>query len=178
MQSPGQIEYESRQRRRSLPPPKLTDAATMVSAQRAITAGPRSVQDVSIYCRYSLDLQEKPHKNLNVSFAPGGESRCPACEIRIPVDGEEEWTIGKRKRSLVLAADSRSSEEKVENCEFHVTARFVVKCHTEHGEYACLFCNQNRGVDFVCSDVEGLIAHVSRKHKIGEYEKEIDLVQG
>ncbi|KAF2235259.1 hypothetical protein EV356DRAFT_523238 [Viridothelium virens] len=185
-------------RQRSLPPPKLrqiTDTATRggtvatAVASRALTAShpaaspAAAVHDVSIFCPYSLDLQQQPRKNLNIAFAPGGGSRCPVCEVRIPVDGEEEWTIGKRKRSLVAAgagADGRGGREGevvVEHCEFHVTARFVVKCHTESGEYACVLCSENRGVDLLCADPEALVAHVGRKHKIGEYEREIDLEQ-
>ena len=183
IQHSGSLENGSSNRRRSLPPPKVrqvTDGvsrATTVGTERALTAVRRPVRDVSIFCRYSVDLQETQRKNLNVSFAPGGESRCPVCDIRIPVDGDEEWTIGKRRRSLVQSADGRGTEERVENCDFHVTARFVVKCHTEDGEYACVLCHQNRGVDLICADPEALVAHIGRKHRIGEYEREIDLVQ-
>ncbi|KAL9095861.1 MAG: hypothetical protein Q9165_001858 [Trypethelium subeluteriae] len=187
-------------RQRSLPPPKLrqiTDTTTRggtvatAIASRALTTASHpaaaAVHDVSIFCPYSLDLQQQPRKNLNIAFAPGGGSRCPVCEVRIPVDGEEEWTIGKRKRSAVGVAegggaDGRRGREAegqvvVEHCEFHVTARFVVKCHTKSGEYACVLCSENRGVDVLCADPEALVAHVGRKHKIGEYEREIDLEQ-
>ena len=180
-------------RRRSLPAPKVREVAdrtdravaddtiaptnrttTMVAVNRVRSAD----SPTRLFCRYSLDLQAAPSKNLNIAFAPGHErdSRCPACDVRIPVDGEAGWTIGKRRRRTVLADDGREQLE-VAHVEVHVTARFVVKCHTERGEYACVLCARRRGVEVVCADPEALVAHVGRKHKIDEYEGEVDLVQ-
>ncbi|KAI9689063.1 MAG: hypothetical protein M1822_000800 [Bathelium mastoideum] len=217
LQSSGTY-IDNTRRRRSLPPPKLrqiadapssssatvlaravaatkpaTSAAAAAAASRVLA--PDAANLVGLFCRYSVDLQETPRKNLNVAFAPGGARRCPACDVYIPVDGEDSWTIGKRRRSVVdatTAAASRNGngngsgdregggerqELVVEHCEFHVTARFVVKCHTESGEYACVLCSRGRGIGVVCADPEALVAHIGRKHRIGEYEREIDLVQ-
>src|SRR5256885_1368507 len=50
----------------------------------------------SFFCPYSLDLQFMPKKPLAVSFALGGDCRCPDCGRRVDVIADDFWKIGKR----------------------------------------------------------------------------------
>ncbi|KAI9684525.1 MAG: hypothetical protein M1820_010882 [Bogoriella megaspora] len=167
-------------RRLSLPPPRtraIASALTRTSDKELVLAPRRDTVSLSssLYCRYSLDLQQANQKRLSVSFAPENVGQCPECDIRVPVTGEDQWTIRKRKRTQVVSADGRHEEERLEERDYHILGRFVIKCHTEAGDYACLLCHRNRDKDILCPDAEALIAHVSRKHKVDEYEREIDI---
>ncbi|KAF2478361.1 uncharacterized protein BDR25DRAFT_251131 [Lindgomyces ingoldianus] len=143
---------------RALPPPKR--ASTVVEAD-------------PLFCRYSLDLQYIPKKPLAASFAPGGDCRCPDCGVRLPVDSDDFWQIGKR--TPILISEGGYEKEVMETREFHLGQRFILKCHTVDGEYACVLCNKHRDVDALCRTPEALVNHVGRFHDLIELEKERDL---
>jgi hypothetical protein len=63
----------------------------------------------------------------------------------------------------------------LETREFRLAQRFVIKCHTPDGEYACTICNKGRDVDAICRTVESLVKHVGTYHDVGELEREVDL---
>ncbi|KAF2267470.1 hypothetical protein CC78DRAFT_490369 [Lojkania enalia] len=127
----------------------------------------------TLYCRYALDLQHIPNKPLSAIFALGGDCRCPCCSLRLDVTADDFWQIGKRTPLLV---NSNGYEKAVlETREFHLGQRFVIKCHTSSGEFACVLCNQNREVDAICRTVEALVKHVGKFHGAEELERDFDL---
>jgi hypothetical protein len=131
------------------------------------------VESDPLYCRYSLDLQYVAKKPLAADFAPGGNCRCPACGVRLDVTGDDFWQIGKR--TPILISENGYEKEVMETREFHLGQRFVIKCHTADGEYACVLCNKHRDVDAICRSVESLVNHVGKFHDISELEREPDL---
>ncbi|CAO2652290.1 Nn.00g005730.m01.CDS01 [Neocucurbitaria sp. VM-36] len=126
-----------------------------------------------LFCRYSLDLQYVPHKPLAASFAPGGSCQCPACGVRLDITAEDFWMIGKRTPLTVI--DNGFETDIMETREFRLGQRFVLKCHTPDGEYACTICNKNRDVDAICRNVESLVKHVGTYHDVDELDREVDL---
>ena len=72
------------------------------------------------------------------------------------------------------SAPNRRCQELGE-IQFHVTNRFIVKCHRENGELACVLCNQNRPVDTIWDSMSELVKHVQRAHDIEEYRQEVDI---
>lgn len=126
-----------------------------------------------LYCRYSLELQYIPNKPLAADFAPGGGCRCPACGLRLAVTGDDFWSIGKR--TPVTIFENGYERNIMETREFHLGQRFVIKCHTADGEYACVLCNKHRDADAICRTVESLVNHVGKFHSIEELEKDVDL---
>jgi hypothetical protein len=126
-----------------------------------------------LFCRYSLDLQYVQNKPLAASFAPGGSCQCPACGLRLDVTADDFWMIGKRTPMTII---ERGQEvDLIETREFRLGQRFVLKCHTPDGEYACTICNKNRDVDAICRTVDALVKHVGTFHDLEELEREIDL---
>ncbi|KAF1939839.1 hypothetical protein EJ02DRAFT_244017 [Clathrospora elynae] len=126
-----------------------------------------------LFCRYSLDLQHVANRPLATSFAPGGTCQCPVCGIRLDVTADDFWMIGKRTPLTVI--DKHYKTDVMETREFRLGQRFVLKCHTPDGEYACTLCNRNRDVDAICRTVESLVKHVGTYHDVDELEREPDL---
>jgi hypothetical protein len=126
-----------------------------------------------LFCPYSTDLQYLPDKPLAADFAPGGKCRCPDCGQRIPVTADDFWKIGKT--TPVLIADKGYEKKVVETREFVLRQRFVVKCHTPDGQYACVLCNKHRNLDALCRSVEALVNHVGKFHDAKELEMDFDL---
>lgn len=145
---------------RAIAPPKR--------ASTAILDGPDQ-----LFCRYSLDLQYVQNKPLAASFAPGASCQCPACGVRLDVSADDFWMIGKRTPMTVI--EKGYETDVLETREFRLGQRFVLKCHTPDGEYACTICNKNRDVDAICRTVESLVKHVGTYHDVDELDREIDL---
>lgn len=146
----------------SLPPPKR--------APTAILDGPEQ-----LFCPYALDLQYIQGKPLAASFAPGGSCACPACGIPLDVTADDFWMIGKRTPITVWDKTTGYESEIMDTREFRLGQRFVIKCHTPDGEYACTICNKGRDVDAICRTVESLVKHVGTYHDVAELEREPDL---
>ncbi|KNG48069.1 hypothetical protein DDE82_006596 [Stemphylium lycopersici] len=146
----------------SLPPPKR--------APTAILDGPKQ-----LFCQYALDLQYIQSKPLAASFAPGGSCTCPACGIPLDVTSDDFWMIGKRTPITVWDKTTGYESEIMDTREFRLGQRFVIKCHTPDGEYACTICNKGRDVDAICRTVESLVKHVGTYHDVAELEREPDL---
>jgi hypothetical protein len=128
-----------------------------------------------LFCRYALDLQHMPGKPLASTFAPGGSCACPACGVRLDVTSEDFWMIGKRTPITIFDKTSGYETDIVETREFRLAQRFVIKCHTPDGEYACTICSKGRDVDAICRTVDSLVKHVGTYHDVGELEREVDL---
>ncbi|KAK7967213.1 uncharacterized protein PG986_001490 [Apiospora aurea] len=152
-----------------MPPPAVSFATPRRAPSTLSGAEP-------LYCRYSLDLQDVRHKPLARSFAPGGDCRCPGCGIRLPAESDDFWEIEKRARGRPRDGrrGSSSREAMLDEREFHVGQRFVVKCHTPEGDFACVLCSRFRDKDVICPTVDQLINHVGRDHTIDEMEREDD----
>ncbi|KAF2640128.1 hypothetical protein P280DRAFT_469835 [Massarina eburnea CBS 473.64] len=131
------------------------------------------IEATSLFCPYSRDLQHMSKKPLSASFAPGGSSRCPDCMSLLDVTSEDFWQIGKRTPMIVR--EGAYEKEIMETREFHLGQRFVIKCHTEEGEYACVLCSKHRERDAICRTVESLVNHVGKFHDMAELEREVDL---
>ncbi|KAK8058504.1 hypothetical protein PG994_008952 [Apiospora phragmitis] len=152
-----------------MPPPAVSFAPPRC-ASTSLAADPEP-----LYCRYSLDLQYVRHKPLARTFASGGDCRCPVCGVRLHAESDDFWEIEKRARGRPREGRRGSSGEVVlDEREFHVGQRFVVKCHTPDGEFACVLCSRFRDKDVICPTVEQLINHVGRDHTIDELEREED----
>lgn len=71
-------------------------------------------------------------------------------------------------------------EQSGKKLTFRIPARFVVKCHTPLGEYACALCAGLRGdpapVIVLCETPEDLIDHIAREHRTGDVEKDADII--
>jgi hypothetical protein len=126
-----------------------------------------------LFCRYALDLEHIPGKPLASTFAPGGTCACPSCGIRLDVTSEDFWMIGKRTPITII--DKGYETSMLETREFRLGQRFVIKCHTPEGEYACVICSKGRDVDAICRTVESLVKHVGTFHDVDELEREQDL---
>ncbi|RYP04491.1 hypothetical protein DL764_004430 [Monosporascus ibericus] len=171
-----------------LPPPSSQRSLSPPANRRPVATLP--APDDELFCRYSLDLQYARNKPLASSFAPGGDCRCPACGVRLAEARPDDfWAI--TKRVVVKSHDDgtssgggsydkhgqRRQEVIEEEREFHLGQRFVVKCHTPDGEFACVLCNRHRGADALCRSVETLVNHVGRRHDVAELEREVDLLE-
>ena len=130
-------------------------------------------QSDQLFCRYSLDLQYVPNKPLASTFAPGGACQCPACGAYLDVTAEDFWMIGKRTPITII--DKGFETDIMETREFRLGQRFVLKCHTSDGAYACVICSKGHDVDALCRTVESLVKHVGTYHNAEELEREIDL---
>jgi hypothetical protein len=136
---------------------------------------PRSPPPGPLYCPYAEELQETD-RPLDPSFSAGGPCECPACGFFIPVEQGRSWKVDKQ----VLRESSRgkNGNEIVEISEdrtYRISNRFLVKCHREGGGFACYLCYQFRDTDTLCKTVEGLVAHVSKRHNVREFEEELDI---
>lgn len=146
------------------PPPSIEPPSRSSSSTAVEASGP-------LYCRYSLDLQYRKQP-LAASFAPGRKCACPACGVRLAAAPDEVYAIAKRTSRWV--PDGRYEREVVEETEFLVGQRFVVKSHTPDGEYACILCTKYRDGDVVCPTVDVLVNHIGKAHDIKELDQEPD----
>lgn len=149
---------------RGLPPPKR--ASTIAGSVIENDSNP-------LYCRYSSDLQFMPSKPLARDFAPGGSCQCPSCFTPIDATADDFWKIGKC--TPVIVADKGYEKEILETREFVLGQRFVIKCHTPDGKYACVLCSNFRNQDAICRTVEALVRHVGNYHDVNEIVKDKDL---
>ncbi|KAF5575107.1 hypothetical protein FPCIR_13300 [Fusarium pseudocircinatum] len=143
---------------KALPPPK-----------RASTV----IKDDPLYCRYALDLQYIPERPLASTFEPRGDCRCPACDVFLDVEADDAWAIGKTA-TRVITEQGGYKREIDEELEFHISPRFVIKCHTPEGEFACVLCSRFRDGDVLCPSADTLVNHIGREHTVAEMEREPD----
>ncbi|KAH6890679.1 hypothetical protein B0T10DRAFT_324932 [Thelonectria olida] len=163
------------QRQQSPPKRAPSIAESQQSRQMALAPPKRAstvVEPAPLYCRYSLDLQYAQNRNLVTSFAPGGSCQCPACGMQLDAESDDCWAIRKRATRWILVEGYKREIE--EDVEFLVDQRFVVKCHTPEGDYACVLCSKYRDGDIICETADSLINHVGRTHDITELEREPD----
>lgn len=187
------------------PPPKAHQASSKTKTRPGPSSRspPRGTSGRDFYCRYSVDLQLSP-RPLSGAFAPGKGSACPACSTRLTVDTADMWefTLPARASSVGATAGKSSSRDKAKAqgrdtsrkgsaakgqhvqgmVRIRLPAKFVVKCHTPEGEYACALCcgpdGEYGGEIVLCEDPEALVDHVAKEHKTSDLEKEVDIIIG
>lgn len=168
----GSLDALRQQRQRQMlaieAPPGSRGAHGFEAPKRASTI----LDSDPLYCSYSLDLQYIRNKPLAANFARGGSCRCPACGVRLGVESNDFWEIDKRTPRRI--SEGRFEREVVEEREFHLGQRFIVKCHTPDGEFACVLCTRHRDRDAICPTVKSLVNHVGKFHEVSELEKEVD----
>ncbi|PSN61513.1 hypothetical protein BS50DRAFT_152984 [Corynespora cassiicola Philippines] len=108
-----------------------------------------------LFCPLASSLQTSPSAPLPPSFAPRGSLRCPHCLCHIPAPANDFWAIGKRSAHFVTDPATGLQREVVRTREFQLGQRFLLKCHTPEGEFACTLCARGRDVDTLCATVEG-----------------------
>lgn len=83
----------------------------------------------------------------------------------------------KTVKEVVAVVEQKPREHKL---RFQVRARFVVKCHTREGDYACVLCcgpvGDYSGVVVLCDDPDSLIDHVVKEHGIADIERDVDIL--
>ncbi|CAH0056047.1 unnamed protein product [Clonostachys solani] len=131
------------------------------------------VESDPLYCWYSLDLQYSQRKPLAINFAPRNDCRCPDCGVRLEVESDDRWVI--EKRTSPPPSPDGYRERRQGRVEFVANARFVIKCHTHHGEFACVLCRKHRESDMLCPTADTLLDHVGKEHSISELMKEPDI---
>ncbi|KAH9845759.1 hypothetical protein Tdes44962_MAKER01190 [Teratosphaeria destructans] len=157
------------------PPPKqLTFPVRNGSTRSHSPPSPRKVKTLPVappprlFCRYSETIQTTK-QFLSRAFTPSGDGRCPGCRVSLPVDTRDVWVFSTQ-------IPSSTPGGPVKKKEFQMDARFVVKCHTEDGRFACVVCHRLRDKDCICRDVDALIKHLATFHTPGEFEKDDDLI--
>lgn len=186
-------------------PPAVKALSSPRELSRAPQPPPKQWSGRDFYCRYSIDLQLSPNP-LSQAFDPGRGGPCPACGLSLAVDSADMWEFklagepsttvkfaeieklgGKdrdkdRGRSTPGKEIVSVKEQRQKMVRFRLPAKFVVKCHTPEGDYACVLCSGPRsdysGVVVLCDDPEALVDHVARDHKASDIEKDIDIIVG
>lgn len=156
---------------KALPAPARSRASSIVRSEHPRSEPVRSEPD-PLYCIYSIDLQCDKNMRMASTFAPGGNCQCPACGLKLGVESDDIWAIRKpTTRWITIDGYDREVDEDL---EFIVSQRFVIKCHTPAGDFACVLCTKFRDGDVLCASADALINHVGRSHSIDELEWEPD----
>ncbi|KAJ0115857.1 hypothetical protein J7T55_004026 [Diaporthe amygdali] len=128
----------------------------------------------------------------DVDFPIKGKLPPATVHPRAPSPGLPKSSKGPHKKEKspdngdVSRGRSRTGKEVVAVTEqtgkkltFRIPARFVVKCHTPMGEYACGLCAGPRGdstVIVLCETPEDLVDHIAKEHKTADIEKDADII--
>ncbi|KAF1985665.1 hypothetical protein K402DRAFT_334043 [Aulographum hederae CBS 113979] len=163
---------------------KGSNAPPPPSARPSLLPSMPSDDGSPLYCKYSQHLQTNASKPLFPSFSASGDKRCPVCSTTIGIEPSRAWKITKdveHSRATKTRKNSTTGKEEtveeivVEEKTWHVTNRFVVKCHRQNGEFACVLCSENRNVDTIWESMKGLVGHVQRVHGWEELRGEVDV---
>ena len=93
-----------------------------------------------------------------------------------PENGDTAASRGRSRTGKEVVAVTEQSGKKL---TFRIPARFVVKCHTPLGEYACGLCagpHRDSGVIVLCETPEDLVDHIAKEHKTADIEKDVDII--
>ncbi|KAI5362828.1 hypothetical protein Slin15195_G102090 [Septoria linicola] len=145
---------------------EVRDVKEVKSNVKALPAPPND-----LFCRYACDLQNS-HLPLHSNFKSNGSHRCPSCSTTIPVDTRDVWVL-----STQFPKDSARPDSKPKTRDYRMDARFVVKCHTTDGKFACILCDKFRDRDCICKNVDALVKHLGTAHTPGEFDRDGDLVR-
>jgi hypothetical protein len=130
--------------------------------------------DVDFYVRGKLPPAPAPARAP--SPGPPRSSRPPPEKKKGKPSPEENGaTAGSRGRSRTGKEVISVAEQSGKRLTFRIPARFVVKCHTPLGEYACRICGDS-AVVVLCETPEDLVDHIAKEHKTSDIEKDIDII--
>lgn len=91
-------------------------------------------------------------------------------------DNGDPASRGRSRTGKEVVAVTEQSGKKL---TLRIPARFIVKCHTPLGEYACGLCAGPRGdsaVVVLCETPEDLVDHIAKEHKTADIEKDVDII--
>lgn len=145
---------------------EVRDVKEVKSNVKALPAPPND-----LFCRYACDLQNS-HLPLHSNFKSNGSHRCPSCSTTIPVDTRDVWVL-----STQFPKDPARPDSKPKTRDYRMDARFVAKCHTTDGKFACILCDKFRDRDCICKNVDALVKHLGTAHTPGEFDRDGDLVR-
>lgn len=129
----------------------------------------------ALFCRSAAELQ-KTNVPLDAVLDSRGVCPEPGCSA----------VFGPRPRAWRVEKDTVAEKEYdreagklvefVETRTFQIPGRFLAKCHRgPAGGYACYLCARHRERDTLCRDTETLVAHISDKHDVREFESDPDI---
>lgn len=129
--------------------------------------------DSSDVWEFTLTAKQKPP---SANSAP--QNSTPAA--RSPTRDKRKLDANDRGPSKTGKEIVAVSEQKQKQMKFRIPAKFVVKCHTPEGDYACVLCCgpsvDYSGVVVLCDDPESLVDHVVKEHRAADIKKEIDII--
>lgn len=148
---------------RGRPKPERTDTDT-TSMTGPTSYGMKSAPH-DLYCLYAIDLQRHATQPLSDSITTEAQPYCPHCRHTLHLSPGKAWEVVK-------------DDDGYQRC-FHVSNRFVVKCHRDgpDGQYSCVICSRHGLCDTVCGDVKALIKHIWEEHDVRELKHEEDIVE-
>ncbi|CBX94823.1 hypothetical protein LEMA_P118260.1 [Plenodomus lingam JN3] len=118
-----------------------------------------------LFCLYASDLQRHRDQTLASSITSDSVPSCPHCKGSLHLSAGKAWEIIKE-------------DDGFDRC-FHVSNRFVVKCHRDgpDGQYACVLCAESGSNHTICGDVKALVKHLWSDHSIRDLKHEEDIVE-
>ncbi|PVH93028.1 hypothetical protein DM02DRAFT_721870 [Periconia macrospinosa] len=160
------------------PPPQRTDTeSTAFSGPISYATSPPQ----PVYCPYALDLQNHSSQPLSSSIThstPGTVPFCPHCTRTLQLSPGKSWEVIKHDTPTpTTTTTSHLTTTPRERC-FHISNRFVVKCHRPGADagYMCVLCSRGASAnETVCGDVKALVKHVWQDHAVWELEGEEDV---
>lgn len=140
----------------------MGDGDTITSVTSPTSYGTQLPPD-DLYCFYASELQRHHTQALSGSVTSDPTPHCPHCKTSLHLSPGKAWEICKEDNDF-------------DRC-FHVSNRFVVKCHRAgpDGQYACVLCTVNSPSLTICGDVKALIKHIWEDHSIRELKREVDI---
>ncbi|KAL5119548.1 hypothetical protein ACEQ8H_002613 [Pleosporales sp. CAS-2024a] len=152
---------------RSRPHPDRTDTTDTTWTTGPTCHGDTKSARHELYCPYAIELQQHRDLALSASLTRNSAAYCPHCKRTMPLSPGKAWEI---------IVDDDDNDERF----FHVSNRFVVKCHRDgaDGQYTCLLCSRHAPcVETVCGDVKALIKHICDDHGVAELKLEEDITE-
>ncbi|KAF1833828.1 hypothetical protein BDW02DRAFT_361449 [Decorospora gaudefroyi] len=124
-----------------------------------------------LFCIYASDLQHDSCLPLTDAYKACGNNLCPFCRTYIATQPGKAWEI------ITDDCKNEDGHQKRKSRTFLVKNRFVVKCHREHGGFACVLCARFKASDTVCREIGALMDHLWREHTGDELGKDDDIVE-
>jgi len=157
---------------------RVTEVATVpdMRSRKASVAGSAvgAEFDASgpLFCRYAAALQGG--EQLDVCFSRGGSNSCPLCGTNMAVEEGRAWKIVKEVVHNKISTPEYD-DEIIEDREYLIGNRFVIKCHRETAGFACALCYRYRDKDTLLESANGLVRHVWQRHSVEEIESDRDI---
>jgi hypothetical protein len=124
-----------------------------------------------LFCVYATDLQRNSILPLADAYKAGDDTNCPFCRTHIATRPGKAWEI------ITDGCERQDEHGKAASRKFLVKNRFVVKCHREHGGFACALCARFKESDTMCREIGALVDHLWREHTSDELERDDDIVE-